>query len=228
MDGVSPLSRPPTLVGRDRELAILRARLAAALSGRGSVVLISGEAGVGKTALADALCREAEDAGIDILAGHSYDRTETPPYGPWIECLAQLEEIERGAFRPVSASPSPATAPSQDAFFVQARAFFAALATVRPLVLLLDDLHWADAASLDLLRFLARSLASVPLLLIVTYREEELNPRHPLSGIIPLLVREASVDRIDLRARRHRGPRARRYTLRSPGGRGGAPRHLPD
>ena len=69
-----------------------------------------------------------------------------------------------------------------------------------PIVLVLEDLHWADTASLDLLRFLARSLASLSLLLVVTYRDEEVDRRHPLATLLPLLMREAPVERIDLRS----------------------------
>src|SRR5215213_7630489 len=76
---------PPPLVGRDRELALLHDCLTAARDGRGSLVLIGGEAGIGKTALSDALCRTAADAGTRVVAGNCYDRTETPPYGPWLQ-----------------------------------------------------------------------------------------------------------------------------------------------
>jgi predicted ATPase len=79
--------RPPPLVGRERELAILRDRLAAR-GGRGGLVLIGGAAGTGKTALARVVCAEAADQGARVLVGRRYDRTETPPYGPWIEILA--------------------------------------------------------------------------------------------------------------------------------------------
>src|SRR4051794_31932192 len=84
---------PPLLVGRDRELATLHDRLAAARTGRGSLVLISGEAGIGKTALANRLAREATDARVAVLAGHCYDRTETPPYGPWLEITERVRTL---------------------------------------------------------------------------------------------------------------------------------------
>src|SRR6478672_7314645 len=75
---------PVTLVGRDRELALLRERLAAACAGHGSLVLIGGEAGIGKTALAEVLCREAAEQGACVLVGRCFDLTETPAYGPWV------------------------------------------------------------------------------------------------------------------------------------------------
>jgi predicted ATPase len=83
-----PLDTSP-LVGRDKEVDMLRQCLDAALVGHGRLVLIGGDAGVGKTALAEALCREAEEQGALVLVGRCYDLTETPPYGPWIELLVQ-------------------------------------------------------------------------------------------------------------------------------------------
>src|SRR5205823_8653248 len=143
---------------------------AAAGAGRGGLVLISGEAGVGKTALAEALAREAADAGALLAVGHCYDRAETPPYGPWLEGFAQVGAADPADSSPALTPPRPAAAASTEAFFAQARAFFAARAAERPLLLTLEDLHWADAASFDLLRSLARDLSSLPLLLLVTYR----------------------------------------------------------
>ncbi|MGN6809334.1 MAG: ATP-binding protein, partial [Thermomicrobiales bacterium] len=84
----SPGGAPPVLVGRERELALLRERFAAAQGGRGSLVLIGGEAGIGKTVLAEALATEASERGALVLIGRCYDLSETPPYGPWTEALA--------------------------------------------------------------------------------------------------------------------------------------------
>src|SRR4051812_35475574 len=77
------------LVGRGREQAALRDALAAALAGRGSLVLIGGEAGIGKTTLAEALLAEAMQQGALVLFGRCYDLTETPPYGPWGEVFSR-------------------------------------------------------------------------------------------------------------------------------------------
>jgi DNA-binding CsgD family transcriptional regulator/tetratricopeptide (TPR) repeat protein len=190
-----PLPSSAPLVGRDRELSTVRTQLADAIAGRGSLVLIGGEAGVGKSALADVLCREAAGTGAQVLVGHCYDRTETPPYGPWIEIFDRSGKKETSP----PAVPRVAAATNQDAFFTYVRAYLAALCGDSPHVLVLEDLHWADSASLDLLRFLARELTSLPLFLVVTYRADELPPRHPLSALIPLLVREAPVVRLELR-----------------------------
>jgi len=83
----APLS---PLIGRDRELAILRERLDAALAGRGGLVLIGGEAGIGKTALAEALCEEAAERSALVLVGRCYDLTATPAYGAWIDLFLRI------------------------------------------------------------------------------------------------------------------------------------------
>jgi class 3 adenylate cyclase/DNA polymerase III delta prime subunit len=202
-----PLSVPlpalkTPLVGRERELTLLREQLDAALGGHGGLVLIAGEAGVGKTTLAEALAREALDRGARVAIGRCYDLAETPPYGPWREALAAV---------PASPDlpPLPAalggpewgeTLASQGTLFARAHTFLSAAAGHRPLVLLLDDLHWADPASLDLLRTLARQAMGLPLLLLATYRADELPRRHPLYPLLPLLVREARAARLELRA----------------------------
>jgi DNA-binding CsgD family transcriptional regulator len=196
----TPTQAPSPLIGRDRELAILRAQLDAAITGHGGLVLIGGEAGIGKTALAEAVCADASQQGALVLVGHCYDLSETPPYGPWTEARSQ--------FPPSSGSP-PGSIPllpnalrtaarSSQEFFAEVRAFFTDAAMRQPLLLLLDDMQWADPASLDLLRFLARSLATLPLLLVVNYRPDNLDDHHPLAQLIPLLVREARAERIDL------------------------------
>src|SRR4051794_1799079 len=93
---------PPPLVGRERELALVRDHVTASVSGRGSLVLIGGEAGIGKTALAEATCREAAERGALVLVGRCYDLTETPAYGPWVELF--------GRYRSTTALPPPPTA----------------------------------------------------------------------------------------------------------------------
>lgn len=159
-----PDSATPALVGRARAQAALRAALAAVLAGRGALVLIGGEAGSGKTTVAEALCAAASAQGALVLVGRCYDLTETPPYGPWAEALARAPGGD--ALPPPPDLAGGAGATSQAALFAQVREYLAALAARQLLVLLLDDLHWADPASLDLLRVLARGLADLPLLLL--------------------------------------------------------------
>ncbi len=191
----------PHLVGRAREQALLREHLTEALVGGGGLVLIGGEAGIGKSALAEALESDAVARGALVLVGHCYDLIDTPPYGPWTELLDRCP--------PLSALPPRSTllgavdldgAPvSQAARFASVRDFLLAVAANRPIVLIIEDLHWADPASLDLLRFLARELAGTTSLLLATYRADELHRQHPLYTLLPTLVREAHAVRIDLR-----------------------------
>jgi DNA-binding CsgD family transcriptional regulator len=193
-------SRLP-VVGRTREIARLHEQLAAALAGHGRLVLIGGEAGIGKTTLAESLCREARERGARVLVGRCYDLTETPPYGPWLDLFGQ--------YRPSDASPPLPEAfarrgilgaiASQPLLFRQVADWCTALAASRPVVILLEDLHWADAASLDLLRFLARTVADIPLLLLATYRADELAGHHPLGQLMPAMIREAPTMRLALR-----------------------------
>jgi predicted ATPase len=192
---------PSALVGREGELAILRAHLDAALSGQGGLVLIGGEAGIGKTALAETLCREATERAALVLVGHCYDLTDTPPYGPWVDLFATYTP---GTDLPLLPAPfatrgTVGAVASQAALFAAVQDFFTALAEQSPLLIFLDDLHWADPASLTLLRFLARALMRLPLLVLVAYRADELTRRHPLYTTLPLLEHESAASRLDLR-----------------------------
>ena len=193
-----PPHQPP-LVGRDRELTLLRDLLAAAVAGQGGLALIGGEAGIGKTALAESLCREAEERGALVLVGRCYDLTETPPYGPFLELLRGYQPADGLPPAPFSRWRGAGDAASRAALYEQILGFFRAVASRRPLLLLLEDLHWADDASLDLLRVLARSLLAWPVLVLATYRADELTRRHPLYATLPLLDRESPVARLSPR-----------------------------
>jgi DNA-binding CsgD family transcriptional regulator len=190
----TPRSSAPPLVGRDREQAALRDALDAALAERGSLVLIGGEAGIGKTAIAETLLAEAAERGARALVGRCYDLGETPPYGPWTEICARVPE---GAALPPPLGAGGAVA-SQAALFARVQAVLADATVRTPLVVVLEDLHWADAASLDLLRIVGRNLGALPLLLLATYRDDELAEGQPLAASLPGLVREARPERLTL------------------------------
>lgn len=191
--------RPHLFVGRQHERRLLRAQLDAAMAGSGSIVLFAGEAGIGKSRLAEWVCQEAAASGMQVLVGHCYDSSETPPYGPWTELI---EQVEAGLDRPLAERELPVPdlvqASSQAATYSEMRAFLASIAGEQPLVLLLEDVHWADTESLGLLRFIARRLASAPIVLLVTYRNDEVTRDHPLHRLVPMLVREALAVRIDV------------------------------
>ncbi|MDQ3412058.1 MAG: AAA family ATPase, partial [Chloroflexota bacterium] len=188
------------LVGRTDEREILVQHLVATMNGHGRVVFIGGEAGIGKTTLARELEQEAAARGVFVLKGHCYDLTATPPYGPWLDLMARYPA---GAGVPpvpdILLEGGIADVRSQAALFAQIQAFFTDVAAAYPCLVILEDLHWADPASLELLRHLARQLAPLPLLLAVTYRVDELTRRHPLYQQLPVLVRDTDGLRIDLR-----------------------------
>jgi DNA-binding CsgD family transcriptional regulator/energy-coupling factor transporter ATP-binding protein EcfA2 len=184
---------PP--VGREHEQRALADCLSDALAGHGRLVLISGEAGIGKTTLVSWLAQEATRQSGRVLTGYCYDLTLTPPYGPWSTALAALDAAAQR--NPLHASHS---ATSQAVLFDRLHAWLATLAAAQPLVLILEDLHWSDPATIELLRYLGRSLRGIAVLLVATYRADELTPRQPLYALLPYLVREAGAERIDLSA----------------------------
>lgn len=193
------VDRETTLAGRQRELEILHAHTDALLSGRGAVVLISGDAGVGKSALIAEIARDAGAAGAVVLSGGCYDLTTTPPYGPWLEVARTYRRGQDGVMPPASLSSAGMTeVGSQAALFDEVARFLSDLAGQQPLMLVLEDLHWSDPASADLLRVIARQAASIPLLVLATYRSAELSREGPLYQLLPLIVRESRAERIDL------------------------------
>ncbi len=212
--GGRPLALPTLLVGRAHERARLREALAAALAGRGSLVLIGGDLGIGKTALVRALCHEATERGANAQICHSYDLTQANPFHLWLDLLAHWSSTpEQGAtgagvtngvpehpFRsPVQALPVPMPTELDNLTrFSQLRDRIAAEVQQRPLCLVLEDLQWADEVSLEFLRFLTRTLATLPLLIVGTYRDYEVTPQHALYRLLPLLTREGGASRLDL------------------------------
>jgi tetratricopeptide (TPR) repeat protein len=191
----------PFVVGREREQELLSRQIEGLLAGEGSIVLVGGEAGIGKTTLTSWFAWAAEQRDAVVCVGGCYDLTTTPPYGPWVEMTRAW---------PADAPGFPAVPPelrggdalarvhSQAALFEIASEFFVAASAVKPLVLLLEDMHWTDQGSLDLLRYLARSVAGRRLMLVVTYRDDELTRRHPLQQMLPSLIRESNAQRLGL------------------------------
>lgn len=206
-------------MGREREIGVLRDQLKRMLDGQGRLVLVSGEAGIGKTTLVDDLTREAEAQGCLVLWGHAYDLSVTPPYGPWLEMLRLDPARTDGLLllpTHVQDAQALAAVGSQDALFAAVGAFFQDVALQHPLVLVLDDLHWADQGSLDFLRFLARQIGDRRILLVATYRSDELHRHHPLYALLPLVTREAGAERLEVRrldAEGHRSLITSHYTM---------------
>jgi len=162
-------------VGRAGELGTLEQALAAARAGRGAAILVAGEAGIGKTRLATEVARRARAAGFATLLGRSIDLVGTElPYQPFAEALRPLGGRSRGG-RPLVGGPRPADAPagSRLRVFEETLALLTEHAAAAPVLLVLEDLHWADASSLDLVVFLAHNLAERPVVLLATCRRDE-------------------------------------------------------
>jgi len=153
------------LVGRGRELAEFERVLDAARAGRGSTVLVAGEAGIGKTRLAAEFARRARDAGFEVLLGRSIDLVGADlPYQPFADALRPLGQ---------SLQVDARTAGSQLRVFEESLALLVERSVAAPVLLTLEDLHWADATTLDLVAFLAHNLADRRVLLVATYRADE-------------------------------------------------------
>jgi DNA-binding CsgD family transcriptional regulator/tetratricopeptide (TPR) repeat protein len=152
-------------VGREREVGDLERALEAARAGSGATVLVAGDAGIGKTTLAFELGKRAADTGFDVLVGRAIDLIGTElPYQPVLEALRPL-----GDPRQVDAG----MAGSQLKVFEEALALLTGRAAVTPVLVVLEDLHWADTSTLDLVVFLAHNLDDREILLLATYRPDE-------------------------------------------------------
>lgn len=181
------------LIGRDDGLIKWRLRLDSALQGRGALVLISGEAGIGKTSLALACLESAHALGMVCAIGRCHERPLIPAFAPWVDLLTDPR-----AGLNVDGLPQPfgRDPPAQSAFQLKQAivGLLRATATARPFVLLLEDVHWADQDSLELLDFVSRRLDDLPLLVVATYRAEDVHRYHPLHDLLPHLQRDRPVD----------------------------------
>ncbi|MDT7785665.1 MAG: hypothetical protein QOF58_4084 [Pseudonocardiales bacterium] len=208
------------LVARDRELTRLRAALAQAGDGKAGAFLLAGDAGVGKTRLMDELAASADDTLV--LMGRCLDVGETGlPYLPFAEALSTLKdaanrpalamllpqlalpaEREPGTEGMIAPSLIPGRRPEQDVG--QLQLFDAVLGLLTDLserqrvLFVVEDLHWADASTRYLLSFLLSRLRSQRILIVCTYRADDLHRSHPLRPLLSELVRLPAVDRLDL------------------------------
>lgn len=199
-------------VGREAERAELRRLVRAAAGGSGGLAMVAGEPGVGKSRLAEEVAAEAGAAGFRVLTGRCYDTQGTPPYIPFVEAFeAVARALGPGALREVlgddatevaklvpklrlvlSNLPAPLALPPE-----QERRYLlnslcdvvGRLARGAPLLLVLEDLHWADESTLILLEHLAARLAEIPVVVLATYRDVELGLGDPLARTLEALVR---------------------------------------
>ncbi|MGA7339777.1 MAG: AAA family ATPase [Terracidiphilus sp.] len=194
--------KPSGFVNRDHELARLNAEFEPAAGGERRVVFITGEAGIGKTALADAFCRPGNLAQPAAVAhGHCVPGIGArEEYYPVMEALGQLCASPDGEAackvlqklapvwlaqlgRRLEAAPSTAPLPVQERMPGDLCAALEELARAKPLILVFEDLHWADECTLDLMSALARRRAPAKLLVLATYRPQDLATEHPLKAL---------------------------------------------
>jgi DNA-binding CsgD family transcriptional regulator len=202
-------------VGRTFELRRLDAVLERAEQGSPQVVLVAGDAGVGKTRLLLALADRARRRGMRVLMGASVELGDIGlAYLPVVDALRELgddpEEADLLAGVAVTApglgrllpgiDPAAPTGDALDQLQVldAVRAVLVGRAQRSPVLLMLEDLHWADRATRDLVAFLARTLRSGRVTLVVSYRSDELHRRHPLRPLLAELVRLPGVERLEL------------------------------
>lgn len=210
-------------VGRHREMDQLKSIFEDVLSGRGRLVTLVGEPGIGKTRTAQELATYANMRGADVYWGRSYESGGAPSYWPWVQAIrSYVAANDTDALRnqmgasasviaevvtdvreklPDIAHPPHIDDPESARFrlFDSVATFLKQSSSSTPIVLMLEDLHWSDKPSLMLLEFVARELANSKILIVGNYRDVELNRRHPLSVTLGDLTRERLFERVVLR-----------------------------
>lgn len=190
------MERSTPLAGRKTELATLQSRMQAARQGQGCTILLAGETGVGKTRLAYEALRFAALVGMPTLIGAAYEEEGPLPYQPFIEAFERYlaEQHRPPQQHPITHyQPLGSSDPQQEhsALFKATATFLTTLTAQAPVVLLLDDFHAADEASLSLFHFLARQTRSTPLILLATYRTDiATRPASPFDRLLNALYRE--------------------------------------
>ncbi|MFC5746197.1 AAA family ATPase [Actinomadura rugatobispora] len=196
------------LIGREHPASVLDAEIERATTSHGGLVLVTGEAGIGKTSLVTSAVQRARGEGVLVLGGSCWDSAAAPGYWPWTQVVralgraageaewARLQELagaELGALLGESPPPGGAGADGFRLYDAVTTALVAA-SQRRPVVVVLDDLHWADAASVRLLEFAARHTWFERLLLVGAYRDVEVEGgEHPLRGQLAALAAQATM-----------------------------------
>ncbi|MBI4219593.1 MAG: AAA family ATPase [Chloroflexi bacterium] len=221
----SPLfwsTAPTPFVGRRDVLGLLRTALRASVDNQGQIVLLAGEPGIGKTRTAQRFAAYAQKRGALVLKGRCYEGQGAPAYWPWIQVVrTYLQAWDARAARSVmgphagalaeivpemkerlpALSPVPRLAPREAQFrlFDAVGNLLSRASRQQPLVLILDDMHAADPASLLMLEFVGRALEKSRMLLVAAYRDTETSPAHPLAQVLGEMARERQFRRVFLR-----------------------------
>lgn len=212
-----------TFVGRTEEHAALRRFLDQAVSGKGKVVMLGGPPGVGKTRMATEIGAEASDKGYLTLAGNCYDRADAVPFIPIVEILedalarsatpeafrnalgddaaevARLMPQLRRMFPDIPAPSQTTPEQSRRVLFSAIAKFLARAAANTPVLLILEDLHWADEGTLSLFTHVARSIRELPVMIVGTFRDYELDSSGPLAQMLDDCTRLHLLERVNLR-----------------------------
>ena len=183
------------IVGRERVLERIGAAWSAALAGRPQIVALTGEPGIGKTRCAEELARQVARAGGRVAWGLCSEPEAAAAYRPWLRALEQLAPGDASPLRSAAPDPSSSLGEARLRRFDAVAGQLRALAARHALLVVLEDLHWADRSSLELLAHVARELRDARLLILLTYRDDELAPSATLAEI----ARRPAFERIELR-----------------------------
>ncbi|MBW0003534.1 MAG: AAA family ATPase [Hyphomicrobiales bacterium] len=203
------------LIGRDAEFSLLLRSLDTTMAGGGQISAILGEAGIGKSRLLEEIVVTASERGVRTLLGHSYDTEQYLPFRPWNEALSSL--IRSDELRELNARQRAALGGIDPAFcesdrfrpldlrdprpiFSATAALLARIAASQPVLIALEDFHWADELSVSLLAFLARRLRDARVMIVIAIRTEELSTSASLEQFLVSLGRDRRVERIALGA----------------------------
>lgn len=204
------------LVARERELAHAMTAADAVAAGSGRLLVLTGEPGVGKTRLAQEIMLTTRNRRFLVAAGRCYEPQESVPFYPFLDALAAVYAGAPTGIRSqvpsewpylcrllpeihIDAGPTTASTPEEkQRLFREVTGFLQAIAAQVPMAILLDDLHWADGASLELLQHLARHTRGDRILLVGTYRNVDVGRHHPLEAALRDLSREDLVERISM------------------------------
>jgi hypothetical protein len=197
----------PGLIGRDHPAGVLRAEISRATESHGGLVLVTGEAGIGKTTLVTDAIEVARERGALVLSGSCWDSTAAPGFWPWVQVVrglrrqattaewAAAEEAAGGQLAILLGETGTSEPADGFGMYDAVTSALVAVSQRRPVVVVVDDLHWADPSSVRLLEFVAKHTWFERLLLVATYRDVEVEATdHPLAPLmLPLLAKATTV-----------------------------------